>query len=159
MTVSRKQLIINLTIWIRIDMPIVFKETSLSLLGHLLQNSLVVLSAGESLSHDMLRIQPKNDPLCRLTSKTISSHHCGWFWKASLVFVTVHGPDSEQTSPTLHPGYRNGVPSTTVGEPAIVTPVQTESPGSMELPRVCQHSTCLLTLLSGFFKSHLVSDR
>lgn len=118
-------------------MPIVLKDNSLPL-----RLTLMVSCAGKR----------------GRTFKAISSQQCGWFWKAGLVFKPVHGPDSEQTPPTLHLWHRHGVPGAAVGQPAVVAPVQSQAPGSVELPRVGQHGVFLQTLVTGLFKRHLVSD-
>lgn len=167
-TVSDKQLIITLSIRISKGMSIVFKENNLPLrfyscLGFFLPGNCV----WKQIVHHNERHVPgntrhaitNNNPVSGFTFKTVSSKLSRWFWKASLVFETIHGPDAKQTSPALQPGYCDRMSDAAVREPAIVTSIQTEPPGSVKLSRVCQDSIFPLTLCIGFFKSHFVANR
>lgn len=93
------------------------------------------------------------------TFEAVCSQLGDGFWEACLVPVAVQGPDAQQTTATLHSGYRDGVASAAVGQPAIVTPVQTLSPGGVELTRRRQDSVPVLTLLLCLLKRHLMGHR
>jgi len=97
--------------------------------------------------------------LSEFTFKAVNSKLPRWFWEAGLISVTVHGPDAEQASPTLQSGYCDRVSYAAVGEPAVVTLVQTASPGSVELARGCQRRIPRLTFCTRLLKGHLSGHR
>lgn len=108
---------------------------------------------------EIKNIQNCNMTLGVFTFKTVSPELLSWFWEASLISVSVHGPHTKQASTTLRSGHCNRMSHAAIREPAIVTFVQALSPGSMELARGCQGSIPLLTLFTGLFKSHLMGHR
>ncbi|KAG7281777.1 hypothetical protein CRUP_037058 [Coryphaenoides rupestris] len=76
--------------------------------------------------------------------------------EASLVPVAVHGPDTQQASAALHPGYGDGVAAAAVGQPSVVAAVQALSPGGVELAGGRQRGVPPPALLRGLLQGHLV---
>lgn len=61
----------------------------------------------------------------------------GGVWEASLIFVLVERSDPQKASSTLKQRDIDGVPDTTIGQPAVVTTAKPRLPGCKQLTRGC----------------------
>ena len=93
------------------------------------------------------------------TFEAVRSQLGGRLREAGLIPEAVHGPDSQQASAALHLGNRHGVTHAAVGQPAVVTLVQTLTPGRVQLPRRRQDGAPPLALLPRLLERHLTGHR
>lgn len=82
-----------------------------------------------------------------------------WIWVASLVFVLVERADPQHASSTLRQGNIDGVPDTTIRQPAVVTPIKSRPPGCKQMAGRRQHSILFLTLLFCLLPSEFIPYR
>lgn len=94
-----------------------------------------------------------------LTFEAENSKFFCWFWESGLVFVLVERADPQQASSTLRPGDGDRVAHGAVGQPAVITAVQSLPPRGKQLSGGSHHGVVLLALVLGLLQCDFSAER